>query len=92
MALGPVGQTISRKLEGAFRPKSLDVIDESGQHSGHSGARAGGESHFRVRIVSDGFAGKSRVDRHRMVNAALASELEERVHALAIEAKAPGDD
>ena len=70
-------------------PAALEVIDESHQHAGHSGARSDGESHFRVRIVAEAFRGKSRVDQHRMVNAALAEELKERVHALAIQASAP---
>lgn len=89
MPLGPVGLNISAKLTAAFSPQKLEVIDESHQHAGHSGARPDGESHFRVRIVAEAFHGKSRVDRHRMVNAALAVELKERVHALAIEAAAP---
>ena len=87
--LGPVGQRISAKLLQNFSPAALEVIDESHQHAGHSGARSDGESHFRVRIVAEAFRGKSRVDQHRMVNAALAEELKERVHALAIEAAAP---
>ncbi len=89
MTLGPVGRRISDKLASAFVPVRLDVADESHQHQGHAGARADGESHFRVRIVADAFRGKSRVDQHRMVNAVLAEELKERVHALAIEAAAP---
>jgi BolA family transcriptional regulator, general stress-responsive regulator len=87
--LGPVGQTISAKLMQSFSPAALEVIDESHQHAGHSGARADGESHFRVKIVSEAFRGKSRVEQHRMVNAVLAQELKERVHALAIQASAP---
>lgn len=87
--LGPVGQRISAKLVQAFAPAALDVIDESHHHAGHSGARADGESHFRVVIVAEAFRGKSRVDQHRMVNAALADELRERVHALAIQSSAP---
>ncbi len=89
MLQGPVGQTIAAKLNAAFAPVLLEVIDESHQHHGHSGARPDGESHFRVRIVAEAFRGKSRVDQHRMVNAVLAAELIERVHALAIEASAP---
>ena len=69
--------------------RSLAVIDESSLHQGHSGARPDGESHFRVKIVAAAFQGKSRVEQHRMINAVLALELEERVHALAIEASAP---
>ena len=89
MLQGSVGQTIAAKLNAAFAPVLLEVIDESHQHHGHSGARPDGESHFRVRIVAEAFRGKSRVDQHRMVNAVLAAELKERVHALAIEASAP---
>ena len=79
------------KLHAAFSPTSLEVIDESYQHQGHAGARPDGESHFRVRIVSLAFKGKSRVEQHRMINQVLAAELRERVHALAIEAAAPRD-
>jgi len=84
-----IAERITRKLTEAFAPQQLEVIDESHQHHGHGGWREGGETHFRVNIVSDAFAGKSRIDRHRMVNAALAEELAERVHALAIAARAP---
>ena len=78
---------IRRKLS-ALSPLSLEVIDESQNHHGHSGWKEGGETHFRVRIVASVFAGKSRVECHRMINALLADELKERVHALAIEARA----
>lgn len=86
-----MAERITKKLEEALRPQRLDVIDESHQHHGHGGWREGGETHFRVDIVSDAFAGKSRLERHRMVNTALAQELAERVHALSIVAKAPGE-
>jgi BolA protein len=89
MTLGPVGHRISTKLEHAFAPASLEVIDESHQHAGHAGSRADGESHFRVKILAEAFRGKSRVEQHRMINAALAEELRERVHALAIQAGPP---
>ena len=82
---------ITEKLRNAFAPESLDVEDESHQHAGHAGHRPGGETHFRVYIVSEAFRGKSRLERHRMINAALASELKGRVHALAIHAQAPGE-
>jgi BolA protein len=82
---------ITEKLTKAFAPGSLRVVDESHQHEGHAGHRPGGETHFRVYIVSDAFEGKSRIERHRMVNAALASELAGSVHALAIHASAPGE-
>ena len=91
MNLGMVGKTLESKLQAAFDPISLEVIDESSQHHGHAGARADGESHFQVRIVASAFRGKSRVEQHRMINGVLAEELKERVHALAIEASAPKD-
>lgn len=87
--LGPVGQRITKKLSDAFAPVALQVIDESHHHAGHSGSRPDGESHFRVVISAEAFRGKSRVEQHRMVNAALAEELKERVHALAIQSSAP---
>ena len=89
MILGLVGKTLESKLQEAFHPLSLEVIDESSQHHGHTGAHADGESHFRVKIMAEAFRGKSRVEQHRMINAALAAELKQRVHALAIEARAP---
>lgn len=85
MELGPVGKKLQDKLTRAFQPDVLTVIDESNQHHGHAGAHPSGESHFRIRISAPGFAGKSRVAQHRMVNEALAEELKSRVHALAIE-------
>ena len=86
-----IAERITRKLTEAFAPQELRVIDESHQHQGHGGWREGGETHFRVNIVSEAFSGKSRLERHRLVNAALAQELADRVHALAIAAKAPGE-
>lgn len=82
---------ITKKLQEAFGPQSLDVIDESHLHEGHGGHRPGGESHFRVNIVSPAFEGKSRIERHRMVNATLAAELAGTVHALAVKAEAPSE-
>ena len=82
---------IEGKLTTAFAPLRLDVIDESHQHAGHAGHRPGGETHFRVYIVSEAFRGKSRVERHRMVNEILSNELRGGVHALAIQASAPGE-
>ncbi len=82
---------ITNKLHEAFSPESLDVQDESHLHEGHAGHRPGGETHFRVYIVSTAFKGKSRLERHRMINAALATELAGSVHALAIHAHAPGE-
>jgi len=82
---------ITNKLREAFIPESLEVQDESHLHEGHAGHRVGGETHFRVYIVSGAFKGKSRIERHRMINAALDSELRGTVHALAINAQAPGE-
>jgi BolA protein len=79
------------KLTKSFKPARLDVVDESHLHAGHAGHRPGGETHYRVTVVADAFRGKSRIERHRMVNATLADELKAGVHALAIHAAAPGE-
>jgi len=79
------------KLREAFAPESLEVIDESHLHEGHAGHRPGGETHFRVYIVSPAFQGKSRIERHRMINATLAKELASSVHALAIKSAGAGE-
>ncbi len=86
-----VRDTITNKLNEAFSPESLEVIDESRLHVGHAGHRPGGETHFRVHIVSQAFEGKSRIDRHRMVNTVLAAELAGTVHALAVKAQTVGE-
>lgn len=86
-----VKDQITKKLSEAFAPTKLDVTDESHLHAGHAGHREGGETHFRVYIVSQHFEGKSRIDRHRMVNTTLAAELANRVHALAIKAHSPSE-
>jgi BolA protein len=83
---------ITDKLREAFTPESLEVTDESHLHEGHAGHRPGGETHFRLYIVSPAFKGKSRIERHRMINSTLAEELQGGVHALAIKAQAPGED
>lgn len=83
-----VKETMTRKLQAAFAPVSLEVIDESDHHRGHGGWREGGETHFRIQIVSPAFQGKSRIDIHRAINACLVAEIQGGVHALAIEAKA----
>jgi BolA protein len=82
---------ITQKLTEAFAPQSLKVVDESHQHAGHAGHRPGGETHYRVYIVSDAFKGKTRLQRHRMINETLSGELAAGVHALAIHAAAPGE-
>ncbi|MGJ0508290.1 MAG: BolA family protein [Methylocystis sp.] len=91
---GPVSASIESKLTAALTPVSLQVIDESHHHAGHGhpgDRRHGKESHFRVEVVSAAFEGKSRIERHRMVNALLAQELAEGLHALAVTARAPGE-
>lgn len=75
---------IETKLQRGLSPLRLSVVDESHLHAGHAGARPGGESHFRVEVISECFAGKPQVERHRMVNALLAEELRGRVHALSL--------
>ncbi|HRJ69671.1 MAG TPA: BolA family protein [Beijerinckiaceae bacterium] len=84
-------ERIIRNLTVGLSPAELEVVDDSHKHHGHSGWREGGETHFRVRIVSSRFTGLGRVQRHRLVNELLAAELKERVHALALETKAPGE-
>ena len=92
------GDRIKAKLQEALAPSYIEVIDESRKHAAHAhaverrgSAGGAGETHFRVKVVSESFRGKSRVDRHRVVNHLLKTELESGVHALAIEAKAPGE-
>ncbi len=84
--------TIRTKLEAAFAPLHVDVMDESHHHAGHAGHRPGETTHVRVHIVSDAFDGKSRIERHRMVNEALRAELAGSVHALAIQAATPAEN
>ncbi|MEZ5923008.1 MAG: BolA family protein [Hyphomicrobiaceae bacterium] len=85
-----VEEAIRTKLTQAFRPERLDIVNESHLHHGHHGSPGTGESHFRVHIVADAFAGKSRIECHRLVNAALEDELAGPIHALAIKAETPG--
>lgn len=79
------------RLSKVLQPTRLEIVNESHLHAGHRSSPGTGESHFRVLVVSPLFAGKSRVDRHRLVNEALAEELKGKVHALAISAHAPGE-
>jgi BolA protein len=90
--MGAVSETIRRKLAAQFQPIRLDVVDDSDRHSGHSGARDGGESHFNIVIEAQAFEGVGRVQRQRAVYAALAEELAGPVHALSVKALAPGED
>lgn len=87
-----IEQAIHEKLMLALNPVRLDVINESELHAGHRSSPGTGQSHFRVLVVSEAMRGKSRVERHRIVNEALAAELRGGVHALAIKAYAPGED
>jgi BolA family transcriptional regulator, general stress-responsive regulator len=82
---------ITKKLTEAFAPQSLKVVDESHQHEGHAGHRPGGQTHFRIYIVSEQFKGKTRLERHRLINGTLLEELASSVHAVAIHAAAPGE-
>lgn len=86
-----VAKRIEEKLNAAFSPTKLSVIDESHLHAGHAGARAEGESHFRVVIVSEEFQGMSRVNRQRAVYRILAEEMASDIHALALDVKSPGE-
>lgn len=85
-----VAEEIRRRLE-ALAPQSLELIDESARHAGHAGARPGGNTHWRLTIVSPAFSGQSTVARHRMVYAAIGDLMQDPVHALAISARAPGE-
>lgn len=88
---GPLARQMREKLTAAYAPQSLEVINESHLHAGHQpGFNGEGESHMRIRIVSEAFAGQSRVQIHRSINALMADEFEAGLHALAIDAKAGG--
>ena len=86
-----VERDIRNKLTEAFAPKALEIVNDSHRHAGHAGSPGTGESHFTIKVVSAAFAGKSRLERHRMVNQALAAELAGKIHALAVTALAPED-
>ena len=88
---GPIAQEIERLLTGALAPSALRVINDSASHAGHMGDDGTGESHFTVEIESTAFTGKSRLQRQRMVIGALGDIPGQRVHALAIRARAPGE-
>jgi BolA protein len=88
---GPVAAEIDQRLREALAPTRLEVINDSDRHRGHAGHDGSGESHFTVEIEAPTFAGMSRLERQRAVNAALGDLLRERVHALAIRARAPGE-
>jgi len=90
VATGPVATEMLRRLNSALSPIYVDLVDDSEQHRGHGGYNPSGESHFSLTIESPAFAGKSRVERQRMVYHALGDLMKERVHALQIRARAPG--
>ena len=88
---GPVATEMLRRLNSSLQPNRLELVDDSEQHRGHGGYNPAGESHFSLRIESPAFTGKTRVERQRMVYAALGDLMRERVHALSIRASAPGE-
>ena len=88
---GPVATEIENRLVEALSPISLNVINDSASHHGHVGDDGSGESHFTVEITCEAFTGQSRLNRQRMVNKALGDMMREKVHAMAIKAKAPGE-
>ena len=82
---------IREKLIAALNPDRLEIVDESHRHAGHAGSRPGGETHFRVEVVAAAFAGKSRLERQRLVYAALKDEMSQQIHALSLITRAPGE-
>lgn len=91
LATAPLAEIITARLNDALAPSHLEVINDSHHHAGHMGDNGTGESHWTVVVESDAFTGQSRVARQRLINRALADLLEQRIHALAIKARAPGD-
>ncbi len=85
-------QRIAEKLRAGLAPQRLEVVDDSHKHAGHSGWQPGGETHFRVEVVSQAFAGESRVARQRRVYALLSEEMSERIHALQLKTLTPDED
>jgi len=91
MPKGPVHSEIEMRLSADLAPLSLNVINDSASHHGHAGDDGSGESHFTVEIEASAFAGQSRLNRQRLVNKALGDMMRDKVHALVIKAKAPGE-
>jgi BolA protein len=89
--MSTVADRMHTKLQAVFQPEALEITDDSAKHAGHSGARAGGESHFTIKITASAFQGLGRVQRQRQIYAALAEELAGPVHALALQVSAPGE-
>jgi BolA protein len=86
-----VEDEIRKKLKQAFAPMALEVVNDSRRHAGHAGSPGTGESHFTIKVVSHSFEGKSRLERHRMVNQVLAEEIAGKIHALALSALTPAE-
>ena len=91
MPKGPVHSEIEKRLTAELAPISLNVINDSASHHGHAGDDGSGESHFTVEIVCAAFEGQSRLHRQRMVNKALGDMMQDKVHAMVIQARAPGE-
>jgi len=91
--MGQYSERMRAKLTQAFQPSMLEIVDDSSRHAGHMGENpdGGGETHFNVTMVAEAFAGKSRLERQRLVHAVLAAELSERVHALSLKLAAPNE-
>ncbi|HEX6073566.1 MAG TPA: BolA family protein [Sphingomicrobium sp.] len=89
---GPVATEMLRRLNSVLVPTHVELVDDSEQHRGHGGYNPAGESHFSLAIESAAFAGKNRVERQRMVYAALGDLMKQRVHALTVRATAPGEE
>lgn len=90
-ATGPIATEMLRRLNSALSPSRVELVDDSEKHRGHGGYNPQGESHFTLEIESEAFAGKSRVERQRSIYRALGDLMRERVHALRIKARAPGE-
>ena len=90
-ATGPVATEMLQRLRGALAPTHIELVDDSEQHRGHGGYNPAGESHFSLAIESEAFTGTSRVERQRLIYKALGDLMHERVHALSIKARAPGE-
>jgi len=91
--MGIVRDRMIEKLTAAFAPRDLNIVDDSHRHAGHAGAHpdGGGETHFKVSFESAAFSGQSRVQRQRAVYGVLAGELKDRIHALELKLRAPGE-
>ncbi len=89
--MGIIADRLKAKLNQALAPQQLEIHDDSAKHSGHAGAREGGESHFSVRVVSERFEGLNRVARQRLINTTLAEELAGPVHALSLQTLTPAE-